>query len=344
MIHSNDTLGERGGAVAVRESYLVRAEQIMRKAVSTWRHLLAAVLAGSYCQPRLYAALFGLGTLLCNTTASYAQGMTIMLIRPSETNSEVRYFDAPHYVVRTSAAQQGAELLVFLPGTRGAPRNLTSLLNLAAEQGYNVIGLEYADDPAVVTACGESPIPDCSFDFRYRRIVGRGEGASFNKPTADSILGRLTSLLEFLQRRDPQGYWSNYISQANQLNWRRIAFGGFSQGAGMAALIGKRREVARVVLFSGPRDFQMISHRLAPWLQTQSATPLSRWFAEYHVHELKANVLALAYGRLGIPKENIRVFSLPLLTSGLSGNPFHISTVRNLAYEAEWQFLLGRSQ
>ena len=113
----------------------------------------------------------------------------------------------------------------------------------------------------------------------------------------------------------------------------------------MAAYIGKKRAVARVVLFSGPWDFEKSPPRLAPWLIDSGATPPARWFAEYHRREKTAGLIEAAYRALQIPRENIRIFDLDLPgdMKFKGDNPFHGSTIRVPAYAIDWEFLFGHS-
>jgi acetyl esterase/lipase len=140
-----------------------------------------------------------------------------------------------------------------------------------------------------------------------------------------------------------------------QPDWPHIAVSGLSQGAGMAAYVAQRTRTARVVLFSSPWDNYGPRHTLAPWLaRGTGATPKALWFAAYHEREATADIIARAYATLGIPREQIRVFTLePTPTPGgaMSGNPYHPSVVGNgptprapdgsPAYLTEWRFLLG---
>jgi hypothetical protein len=63
-------------------------------------------------------------------------------------------------------------LFLYLPGTDGRPEGDVHLLNVATEQGYRAIGLEYNDAPAVAEVCPRNPARTCSDDFRRTRIYG----------------------------------------------------------------------------------------------------------------------------------------------------------------------------
>lgn len=86
--------------------------------------------------------------------------------------------------------------------------------------------------------------PSCSADFRRMRVYGDGISIdpSFDNTRSESIVNRLLKLLVFLDRAEPQQNWAGYLDNG-ALNWRRIAFAGQSQGAGMAAYIAKGQPV-----------------------------------------------------------------------------------------------------
>ena len=282
--------------------------------------------------------------LVCGLTSAQEQPADedspspfVSLIKPSQTDPSIRRFDENHYVVFDPATSAHGELVVFMPGTGGKPTSAARLLRVVATEGYRVIGLEYDDEPAVVQVCPRSPSPSCSGEFRRERIFGNG---------AESIVNRLSKLLEYLDRQHPDDQWASYLRGGGVPDWSRIVVSGLSQGAGMAAYIAKRESVARVVLFSSPWDYYGSSQAPAPWLYEPSATPPERWFAEYHKRENTAALLARAYKVLQIPSENVLIFDLPLtpaMNRGRSNNPFHASTIRVPGYEPQWRLLFGRS-
>jgi hypothetical protein len=93
-------------------------------------------------------------------------------IAPSAVDSTSRRFDAVNYVVYARGVKTDAPLLVFLPGTDGRPSNTTAFEDLAALQGYRVIGLECNDVPAVQQLCPRDPDPGCAEKVRRKRIFG----------------------------------------------------------------------------------------------------------------------------------------------------------------------------
>lgn len=271
-------------------------------------------------------------------------------VKPSSIDPSVRSFDFPHYVVFSKTVKADAPLLVFLPGTGGRPANTTAFENLAAEQGYRVIGLQYVDEPAVQQVCPRNPDPNCAEKVRRKRIFGEDETSLIDDPPDQSIEARLVKLLAALDHDHPGEGWGQYAKDGKP-DWTKIAVAGLSQGAGMAAYIAQRTLVARAILFSSPWDNQGRHHDLAPWIERgNGATPRERWYAAYHAKENTADIIPRAYDALRVPRDHVHVLTLEPARR-VSDNPYHISVVGNAAtprgpdgkpaYVEEWRAMLG---
>ena len=302
--------------------------------------------------PRLLAlaALVVLAGRAGAQQSARAGDLVVYRITPSAADSTIRRFDEPNYVVFDRQVKDCAPLLVFLPGTGGRPQNTSDFANVAAGQGYRVIGLAYDDEPAVAALCPRDPDPSCSEKVRRKRIFGDDVTSLIDDRPEESIVSRLTAVLGMLAREHPSDGWRQYLVNG-QPNWPRIAVSGLSQGAGMAAYIAQRTRVARAILFSSPWDNYGRQHTLAPWVRRGTgATPPDDWFAAYHERENTASIIADAYRALGIPSSHVHVFTLEP-AAARSANPYHPSVVANGAtprtgdgvpsYLEEWKFLLG---
>jgi hypothetical protein len=279
--------------------------------------------------------------LVAGAMSLAASDLTAYSVRPSDIDHGVAAFDEPNYILFDRATTRTAPLVVFLTGTGGQPSWSKDFLSVVAGQGYRVIGLEYDDTPAVSQVCPRDPDPACSADFRRMRIYGGGPSSKVHNPAAETIVVRLVQLLRALDKGKPDEGWGQYLN-GDQPSWDRLVLSGMSQGAGMAAYMAKAHAVRRVVLFSSPWDVAGPDHAPAPWLSEPSQTPLDRWYAEYHEQERTAALIVRAYAALRIPPDHIRVFKLgaPAL-AGRSDNPYHVSTIRNPGYEADWRAMFG---
>jgi predicted esterase len=275
-------------------------------------------------------------------------GRVIDCIMPSETDPAIKRYDRVDYVLFNENTAATANLLLFMTGTGGEPPGPLAFLHQAADAGYRVISLDYNDEPAVAVYCPRRP-PVCSGNFRRMRIDGAGisiDPAIDNTP-AETIVNRLSKLLTYLDRRDPQLNWAAYLDNGLP-NWARIAVAGQSQGAGMAAYIAKEYPLARVLLFSSPWDFVQSggNRTLAPWLAMPAKTPPERWFGAYHEREIEAGLLAKSYAVLRIPSDHIRVVKGDLpeaMKKAAVANPFHGQAIQNPLYKDDRAFFLGRS-
>ena len=197
-------------------------------------------------------------------------------------------------------------LFLFLPGTYGAPAGYQFLLDTAASAGYQVLGLEYVnatDKPggAISDLCADASDPSCAARVRQERVYGDDASPLVDVSRANAIVNRVEKALAYLDREVPGEAWGKFLDQG-RIVWSKVAVGGHSQGAGMAAFIAKRHEVARVCLFSIWDDSNQVTHGPAPWLLEQSATPANRYFALLHARESMARGSLEACKALGLVK------------------------------------------
>ena len=280
-----------------------------------------------------------------------AATLTTYRVAPSDIDPAIERFNEPHVVVFDREAGPGAKLLLFMPGTGASPAAVDEFLTLAATLGYRVVALSYNNRPSVANVCPKDPDADCSAKFRQKRVFGEDVSAHIDDKPSESIVRRLVTLLGALNKEHPAENWRQYL-EGDAPRWDRIALAGHSMGAGMAACIAQRKQVARVVLLSGPEDFYggQGAARLAPWVRDGSgATPAARWFAAYHTNEGRSQRIALGYQALSVPEPNVRVLALDY-AERLNNDPYHWSVVmsretpRNAkggaAYEDDWRFLL----
>jgi len=279
-------------------------------------------------------------------------------VRPSDTDPQLHRYLKDHVVLIEHGTPTTAPLFLFMPGTGGVPWEYLPFLTAASKAGYRVAGLVYDDIPAVAQVCQSRSDATCSGLFREKRIFGKDVSKDIDDLPEESIVNRLTKLLQYLDAQYPNGGWGGYLVNG-QPNWERIAVSGHSQGAGMAAMIAKRYLVDRVVLLSGPWDHYAPYASIAPWVKDASATPPDRWYAAYHQREHEADTLKRAYKELGVPADHIRVFTLEPNWAAMKSKPdpkedyYHGTEATDLtplkpdgtpAYADDWAFLLGAAK
>lgn len=174
---------------------------------------------------------------------------------------------APHKVRTPSNAEQ-EPLVVWLPGSGEIPGDHPWPQAISTWAGYKTIGLSYDSEQWVAIECPpQATNSNCHFEMRKDRITGRGNLAAFptirDVPPEDSIRWRLYDLLEELHNADNTAGWDAYYvpvatpgdePKSQNIVWDKIIMAGFSQGAGHAALIAKRRDLKGAVLIEGPLD------------------------------------------------------------------------------------------
>ncbi len=203
---------------------------------------------------------------------------------PSDTDSRITTFNAPH-MSRVPTSTPRNQLLLFLPGTGGKPREHFAFTKIAAALGYHSISLMYPDNLASQTKCSQSADPHAYIKFRLAIIQGGVIGPHREITTADSIESRLRQLLLYLDAKQPKEGWRQFLDTKKQIKWNLIAVSGGSQGGGHAYMIAKVHPVARVIMFGSPKDYSF--HFNAPSLDFDSntKTPISRMFSFNHVKD-----------------------------------------------------------
>jgi hypothetical protein len=280
-------------------------------------------------------------------------------VLPAATDPRISVaFDA-HVAVAPVRAPLG-RLVVFLPGTNGAPSETRQFLAVAANAGLHAIGLSYPDTLALVQDCADDP--SCYGPIRLQKFDGVARSPIDPVAMPDAILNRLTKLLLALDSRFPAEGWSAYLT-GGAPRWSSIVVAGLSQGGGEAALIAKTVAVARVVQFSSTVDAVATpSGALAPatWVTQPGATPSAAYYGFDHTLDQFYAKIVVDWRALGMDAFGAAVSvdggATPfggiheLLTSRPSVDP-HPSTVGDgitpLAadgtplYAPVWRYMLG---
>jgi hypothetical protein len=207
-------------------------------------------------------------------------------VRPSQTDPRITTFDQPHVCWMPHGDREDRhQLFLFLPGTGGKPKEHFAIGETAAGLGYHVIFLMYPDNLAAQIKCGNSKDPEAHMKFRLAILRGGQLGPHRSISRPDSIENRLEKLLVWLARTRPSEGWGEFVNDRGGIAWKKIAVSGASQGGGHACVIAKYHEVARVLCFASPKDYSFYFKRPAKGFDSQSATPLDRYFTFNHVRD-----------------------------------------------------------
>ena len=221
-------------------------------------------------------------------------------VLPSEADPSITAFNAENFAwIDLDARSATPRLVVFLPGTGGAPRNTRLFPIEAARLGYHAIGLMYPNNLAILQACTTDPDEGCMEDMRAEIVAGVDRSPHVRVDRVNSVEGRLLAFLRLLALRHPTEGWESFID-GDALRWPTIVVSGLSQGGGHAAYIAKQHLVARVVMFGAPADG--LGGRPAPWMSL-GATPDERYFGLAHTRDPFTSIVpnwnALGLARFG---------------------------------------------
>ncbi len=282
--------------------------------------------------------------LLCASLSGRAQ-VKVLRVDPGATDAAIAEVHGPHIAVYDPQAASVHKLLVFFTGTGGKAEGSLAIDSAFAQWGYHAISLDYEDN-VVAVSCAHSTDSACFDHYREAIVTGAPVSEKISVSRADSILNRLQKLLVYLEQHDPDGGWSEFVTDG-QPNWSRMMLAGHSQGSGHAAYLGKMFKVDRVLMFSGPQDYLDDLDEPAPWEALPSATPGARFFAflnendPYNVHHQEASCAVLMdvakpKTEMVAPGETIEG-NYQILVNDLTANP-HGSTVRP-EFENVWRYM-----
>lgn len=180
--------------------------------------------------------------------------------------------DLEHASVDTRVRSQG-KLVIWLMGYN------KELFDHLAGYGMNSIQVHYANGWFPKLYAGPPPQDDLFLsNIRLEAAIGEDASKAVDIPRPDSIMERSYQFVKWLDRENPQGGWKQFLmADGLGLQWDKVILSGISHGSTTAARMAKQVKVARVVMFSGPRD------QFEVWQKLPSATPENRFFGFSHV-------------------------------------------------------------
>lgn len=235
-------------------------------------------------------------------------------IRPSATGRGISDAFGLHVVAYPGKVTPETPVYIHLVGTGGIPAGPegaytnSGILIDGTTAGYVVINLAYPNVEPLRRMCGDDG--DCYERVRWQIISGERPPAPWTDRSRvvppEDIDSRLRALVDALAASGRE-----LPSALRPIDWSRLRVGGHSQGAGHAALIARRRAVARVCMLAGPTD---TSAGLVPasWIGGSWATPLAdRRLVIHRGDELYPGVHANATHMGLVPDVQLRVLEEP---------------------------------
>jgi hypothetical protein len=211
------------------------------------------------------------------------------IVAPAATDAGINNWLEDHYAYRDARVAARGRLLVHLPGSYGTPVNSQTYMKEMAAAGNHVIGLRYPNSWEVTDLCATDPDLTCYERVRLEIIDGTDRSALVAVNATNSIVNRLTKLLQYLASTWPNEGWDQYLVNGQPV-WSRIMISGHSQGAGHAAVIGKYYALDRVLMFAAPGDGN--SYGVAPWQDRNHVTLTAGYFGFNHDRDHLAAKLA----------------------------------------------------
>lgn len=187
------------------------------------------------------------------------------------TDEKGRPQDLQHARVDTRTAARG-QLVIWLMD-HNAP-----LFERLSSYGLHVISVHYARGWFGKLNPADRDDGESLGRIRLEAATGQPHSPLVNIPHPDGLEERAFRFVKWLAEKNPRGGWDQFLNVgAESLTWDKVILAGISHGSSTAARLAKHRRVARVVMFSGPRD------QYESWQSLPSATPANRFFGFTHV-------------------------------------------------------------
>jgi hypothetical protein len=225
---------------------------------------------------------------------------------------------------RTDQGYWRDELFLFLPP--GPGHENTKVRLWASYAGYRTISLGYANDDVLEFKCADQP-DICFRDAQYEITYGVDLSQWVQVGPSDSIVSRLSVLLQHLALDDPNMGFERYLKPDGTPDWSKIVVAGWSGGGGQAAFLAQYEPVHSTILMSAPKDHREFPLSPVDWVAAPSVTPGCAQLATWHVQEPYSappeEILGRAWDLLGIPETTWDLDQHPLLP--VPGGTYRVS-------------------
>lgn len=218
--------------------------------------------------------LVGVFMVSCTMLAGQVK---LIQVDPNQIASGVKEVHGSDIALYDPSVPSQHKLIFMIEGTGASAMSMHADDRIFATKGFHVISVDYENN-VISTVCEHSKDSACSYDFRKEIITGEPLSNLTNVDSANSLLNRFNTFLQYLVKNDLQGGWEKFL-EGNKPRWENIIVAGHSQGSGHAAMLGKMFKVNRVLIFSGPQDYLVDMGIPSPWLSEKSATPEDRYYA-----------------------------------------------------------------
>ena len=179
--------------------------------------------------------------------------------------------DVEHATVDTRVAPRG-QLVIWLMGHN------QQLFDRLGTYGLHAIQVHYANKWFGTLKPEVRDDGHTLGEIRLEAATGEDFSSAVDIPKPDGMQQRATQFVKWLAKENPEGNWEQFLNEdQTDLIWDKVIISGISHGSTTSARFAKHVKVARVVMFSGPRD--QFDH----WQELDSATPGNRYFGFTHI-------------------------------------------------------------
>lgn len=156
--------------------------------------------------------------------------------------------DVQHAIVDTRVKSRG-ELVIWLMGHN------QGLFERIASYGQHGIQVHYANGWFGKLNAKDRDDGVSLGKIRLEAATGEDHSPLVNIPRPDGMQERAIQFVKWLAQENPEGKWEQFLTpDRKDLQWEKVIVAGISHGSTTAARFAKHQKVARVVMFSGPRD------------------------------------------------------------------------------------------
>jgi hypothetical protein len=172
-----------------------------------------------------------------------------------------------------------------------SPGNHTEeVADWGAYAGYRLIVLGWPNDGVTQEVCRHATDRTCYDALRRERLYGEDASDLAEVAPNDSIVGRLVTLLRYLDAEHPDEGWGGYLDGA-EVRWDRVIGAGWSEGGTMIAYLGKEHALAGELLLAPGLDLYSnpdFTKEPDAWWSRPGVTPAERIYAMHSIYDPQA--------------------------------------------------------
>ncbi len=222
-----------------------------------------------------------------------------MEIAPSATNPTASQMRGAHQVFFNPGVTARKQLVISLGGTTSLPSDLAAFDKVAADMGFDVIGIDY-DNHVISTTCQSSSDLLCFDKFRAEVVTGEPVSDLLAVDKDNSIESRIQDTLKFLKNKDASR-WGRYL-KSGKVRWEQVIIVGHSQGSGHAAYMSKIHKLKAIIMLAGPQD-RFEDGRPVNWIAMDSKMPTSGYYSFIHQRDFFGSEHQINIAKILLKKE-----------------------------------------